>query len=103
MGALDNLRFAVQRWRGSAVACRHVDAIREVDRGSDGCEPCIALGDTWVHLRMCMTCGTVGCCTTSKNTHASRHARQLGHPIARSVEPGEDWLWCFVDGVIVEG
>jgi uncharacterized UBP type Zn finger protein len=63
---------------------------------------CIALGDTWVHLRMCMTCGQVGCCDSSKNKHAHKHANEVGHPIARSVEPEEDWMWCFVDETLME-
>jgi uncharacterized UBP type Zn finger protein len=66
-----------------------------------GCEDCLALGDGWVHLRMCMTCGKVGCCDSSKNKHASAHARRDDHPIARSLEPGEVWMWCFIDEVMV--
>jgi len=98
----DNLRFAVQRSRGRTTVCAHVDAIRDaVVPASDVCEPCVAVGDTWVHLRSCMTCGAVGCCNSSKNKHASRHATEMQHPIARSIEPGEDWMWCFVDDVIV--
>lgn len=105
MSLLDNLRSAVQRRRGrgvSASRCSHLGQIREVTRGSAGCEQCLAAGDTWVHLRMCMTCGQVGCCDSSKNKHAHRHADQAGHPVVRSAEPGEDWLWCFVDATIVE-
>ncbi len=102
MGLVSNLRFALQRRRGTgSKTCSHVDAIREVVRGSDGCLPCVALGDSWVHLRMCMTCGVVGCCDSSKNKHAHRHADEVRHPIARSVEPGEDWMWCYVDEVLV--
>ncbi len=67
-----------------------------------GCEDCLKIGSTWVHLRMCMTCGYVGCCDSSRNKHASRHSRVIGHPIARSIEPGENWLWCFVDEVLLE-
>jgi uncharacterized UBP type Zn finger protein len=55
------------------------------------------MGDRWVHLRMCLSCGEVGCCDSSKNKHARKHSGEVGHPIARSVEPGEDWWWCFVD------
>jgi uncharacterized UBP type Zn finger protein len=100
----DNLRFAVQRSRGRTTICAHVDAIRDgVVPTSDVCEPCVAADDTWVHLRSCMTCGAVGCCNSSKNKHASRHASEIDHPIARSIEPGEDWMWCFVDDVIVAG
>ena len=79
--------------------CTHLDQIRDVTPASQGCADCIALGDTWVHLRMCMTCGYVGCCNDSKNIHAARHYKETGHPIVRSIEPGEDWLWCYVDEV----
>jgi uncharacterized UBP type Zn finger protein len=105
MSLLDNLRFAIQRRRGpgtKATRCGHLDQIRDVTRGSDGCEQCLALGDSWVHLRICMTCGQVGCCDSSKNKHAHRHADQIGHPIARSAEPGEDWMWCFIDSTMVQ-
>ncbi|MCE9671282.1 UBP-type zinc finger domain-containing protein [Myxococcus stipitatus] len=67
-----------------------------------GCEECLALHDTWVHLRLCMTCGHVGCCDDSKNKHATRHFHETSHPIIRSLEPGEDWGWCYVDQVELE-
>ena len=103
MGIVSNIRFALQRSRKSGMkSCSHLDTIHEVRRGSDGCDQCVALGDTWVHLRMCMACGRVGCCDSSKNKHASRHASEPGHPIARSLEPGEDWMWCYVDETLVE-
>jgi uncharacterized UBP type Zn finger protein len=101
MGIWSNLRFFIQRGRSSSRPCSHREMIRDVTRGSTGCEECMALGDTWVHLRMCMTCGQVGCCDSSKNKHAHRHADAMGHPIARSLEPGENWLWCYVDERIV--
>jgi uncharacterized UBP type Zn finger protein len=84
--------------------CSHLDMIHDDVRPSStrGCEDCLKIGSTWVHLRMCMTCGYVGCCDSSPNKHASRHARIIGHPIARSLEPGENWLWCFVDEVLME-
>jgi uncharacterized UBP type Zn finger protein len=87
--------------RGRRNACGHLDQIRDVKRSSKGCAQCIALGDTWVHLRMCMSCGQVGCCDSSKNKHAHRHANEVGHQIARSLEPGEDWMWCFADEILV--
>jgi uncharacterized UBP type Zn finger protein len=98
---LSNIKFAVQRLLGSDRSCEHTGQIRAVERGSEGCEQCLALGDSWVHLRMCMTCGQVGCCDSSKNEHAHRHAAEAGHPIARSAEPGEDWMWCYVDEKLV--
>jgi uncharacterized UBP type Zn finger protein len=61
------------------------------------CWDCVKLGDGWVHLRMCLTCGHVGCCDSSKNKHASRHFRAAGHPLIRSIQPGERWIWCYVD------
>ena len=85
------------------ATCTHLDEIRDDVRPSaDGCEDCLRMGSTWVHLRMCMTCGYAGCCDSSPNRHASRHARVTGHPIVRSLEPGEDWLWCYVDEVAME-
>ena len=67
-----------------------------------GCAECIAMGDTWVHLRECLNCGHVGCCDSSKNKHATKHFHTSKHPVMRSVEPGESWGWCFVDEVMVE-
>ena len=81
--------------------CSHLDQMRvtALPVSIAGCEECLKIGSAWVHLRMCMTCGKVGCCDSSPNRHASRHARSEAHPIARSAEPGEDWSWCFVDEV----
>ena len=75
--------------------------VRHVALNSEGREQCIVLNDTWVHLRTCATCGRVGCCDSSKYKHAHRHADEAGHPIARSREPGENWLWCYVDEILV--
>ncbi len=77
--------------------CRHLDQIRPVHPHTRGCEECLKLGDTWVHLRMCMSCGKVGCCDSSKNRHATAHWHASEHPIVRSLEPGEQWYWCYVD------
>ena len=104
MRLLSTIQSAFRGLLGSdGVACTHVDQIRDVTPASRGCEQCLALGDTWVHLRMCMACGMVGCCDSSKNTHAHRHAREHapGHQVIRSMQPGEDWLWCFTDQVAV--
>jgi len=83
------------------TACDHLDQIRvtELPDTIAGCEECLRTGSPWLHLRMCMTCGKIGCCDSSPNRHASGHAREEAHPIARSAEPGEDWSWCFVDEV----
>jgi uncharacterized UBP type Zn finger protein len=82
--------------------CTHLDAIRNVRPHTNGCEECLKMGDTWVHLRLCMTCGHVGCCDSSKNKHARKHFHVAGHPIMRSIEPGETWGWCYIDEVMME-
>ena len=80
--------------------CSHLDQIKvEPPDSVEGCEECLATGDSWVHLRTCMSCGKVGCCDSSPNRHASKHAGATGHPIIRSAQPGEDWCWCFEDEV----
>jgi uncharacterized UBP type Zn finger protein len=63
----------------------------------EGCEECLKMGDKWVHLRRCMTCGKIGCCDNSKNKHATGHFKSEGHPCVQSVEKGESWVWCYVD------
>ena len=83
-------------------ACKHVKQIRNVKPSARGCEECLKIGDEWVHLRMCLICGHVGCCDDSKNKHATKHFHATQHPIIRSLEPGEDWKWCFVDQTILE-
>jgi len=82
------------------AACTHLDQIT-VERPENvaGCEECLATGGRWVHLRVCRSCGQVGCCDSSPNRHASKHAAATGHPIMSSLEPGEDWSWCVVDEV----
>jgi uncharacterized UBP type Zn finger protein len=81
--------------------CTHLDQVRitELPDAVDGCAECLATGGEWVHLRICLQCGHVGCCDSSPNRHASAHARATDHPIIRSLEPGEEWSWCFVDEV----
>jgi monovalent cation:H+ antiporter-2, CPA2 family len=80
-------------------ACTHADGLGEVVPSGDVCEECVQLGDRWVHLRVCMHCGHVGCCDSSKNKHATKHFHATGHPVMRSIEPGEEWGWCYVDRV----
>jgi hypothetical protein len=84
-----------------ASSCRHLDSIRNVEPSSKGCEECLKMGDTWVHLRLCLACGHVGCCDSSKNKHATKHFHATQHPIVQSFEPGEDWKWCYADGMVV--
>ncbi|WP_106399623.1 UBP-type zinc finger domain-containing protein [Actinocorallia populi] len=89
-----------------AQTCGHLD---QVDVGAgpsgEGCEECSRSGGRWVHLRMCRTCGHVGCCDSSPNRHATAHRAATGHPVVSSFEPGEDWWWCYEDQVMfgVEG
>jgi len=83
--------------------CTHVAELppEPAPGSTSGCQECLAAGTSWVHLRECLTCGKIGCCDSSPQRHASRHATEVGHPVIRSVEPGEDWRWCFVDQAIV--
>jgi uncharacterized UBP type Zn finger protein len=82
--------------------CTHLDQIQSVvPKTPNGCEECLAMGDRWVNLRLCMTCGHVGCCDSSKNKHASKHFQETGHPIVKPMEPGKAWLWCYADQVIL--
>ena len=81
--------------------CAHAGRTGAVRPSAPGCEECLRLGDDWVHLRLCMTCGQVGCCDESKNRHATGHHRVTGHPIVRSLEPGEDWAWCYDDETVL--
>ena len=85
------------------VSCTHRNQIVFVDPPEpiEGCEECLAIGGQWVHLRMCQRCGKVGCCDSSPNRHASKHAHAAGHPVLRSVEPAENWSWCEVDEMMV--
>ncbi len=80
--------------------CTHRHLIRDVQPNDRGCEECLAMGDTWLHLRVCLICGHVGCCDGSKNKHAAQHFHETGHPIVQSLEPGENWRWCYIDEVM---
>lgn len=79
--------------------CTHLDQVQitELPESTEGCEECLKTGDPWLHLRICLTCGKVGCCDDSPNRHATAHAREDDHPLIRSLEPGEDWSWCYID------
>jgi uncharacterized UBP type Zn finger protein len=85
--------------RPMSKACTHTDQIKVTKPSTHVCEECVKMGDRWVHLRMCLICGNVGCCDSSKNKHATKHFRTGGHPLMRSIEPGERWVWCYVDEV----
>ena len=81
------------------ASCSHLDhvVLRELTESVDGCEECLAEGTAWCHLRICLACGHVGCCDSSPGRHATAHAESSGHPVVRSIQPGEDWAWCYVD------
>ena len=81
--------------------CKHTAQIKQVTPSANGCEDCLRTGDGWVHLRLCMSCGHVGCCDSSKNQHATKHFHASSHPIIRSFEAGEDWGWCYVDELVL--
>ena len=79
-------------------ACGHIEAVGTVKLPKrHECEECVKIGARWVHLRMCTSCGHIGCCDSSPNRHATAHANETGHPVIRSAEPGEDWFWCYPD------
>ncbi|HKS96416.1 MAG TPA: UBP-type zinc finger domain-containing protein [Terriglobia bacterium] len=80
-----------------AAKCTHLARKQNVKARSAGCEECLKTGERWVALRMCLVCGHVGCCDSSPGRHATGHFHATGHPVMKSVEPGEDWSWCYVD------
>jgi len=84
-------------------SCTHLGtiAVTELPASVEGCEDCLRTGGKWLHLRICLECGKVGCCDDSPNRHASAHGQATGHPIIRSIEPGEDWSWCFADELMM--
>jgi len=82
------------------MTCTHLSEMKDVaPHTPKGCEECLKTGDHWVHLRLCRTCGHVGCCDSSRNRHATKHFHASKHPIMRSIEPGEDWSYCYIDDV----
>jgi uncharacterized UBP type Zn finger protein len=85
----------------SPSRCTHLDtiAVTELPEQPLGCEECLKTGSEWMHLRMCLQCGKVGCCDNSPNRHATAHFTESGHPLIRSAEPNESWVWCYVDEV----
>jgi CPA1 family monovalent cation:H+ antiporter len=104
MGAM-TARWAVSddgQRRTASNTCSHLDMIRVVTPTTvNGCEDCLREGTSWVHLRLCLSCGHVGCCDSSPRRHARAHWRSAGHPIAASFEPGEDWAWCYADELLL--
>jgi len=83
-----------------ADECTHLNQIKVTSTKEHVCPDCVKLGDEWVHLRLCLECGYVGCCDSSKNQHATKHFHHTKHPLIRSIEPGETWVWCYVDEIV---
>jgi uncharacterized UBP type Zn finger protein len=81
--------------------CKHIAESPMAKPRASGCEECLKMGDDWVHLRVCLECGHVGCCDSSKNKHATKHFHATKHPLMQSIEPGEDWKWCYVDDLML--
>ena len=84
------------------TACSHLEEIFVTRPARYVCEECEALGERWVHLRMCLTCGYLGCCDASRHKHATQHFHDTGHPLMRSIEPGESWAWCYIDKTFLD-
>lgn len=82
--------------------CSHLDFVRDVEPRAEGCEECLKTGGWWVHLRLCLTCGHVGCCDQSPGRHATAHVHATNHPLIRSLEPEEDWGYCYPDDLFME-
>ena len=83
--------------QADSLKCSHIGQAKAVSYKEHVCPECVARGDTWVHLRICMICGHVGCCDNSKNKHATAHFKTSGHPIIKTIELEEDWAWCYID------
>ena len=92
----------IARKLSDMATCNHLNQIKPVHPNTKGCEECLKIGQSWVHLRMCMECGHVGCCDSSIGKHATKHFHSTKHPIMRSIEPGETWYWCYVDELMFE-
>jgi uncharacterized UBP type Zn finger protein len=89
-----------------SAVCKHMARMKDAravkPRTPEGCEECLAMGSEWVHLRLCLSCGHVGCCDSSPNKHATAHFHATKHPIVRSFEAGEQWCWCYIDELMIE-
>jgi CPA1 family monovalent cation:H+ antiporter len=84
--------------------CEHFGLVNQTTKPTtpNGCEECLLIGSGWVHLRLCLSCGHVGCCDSSPNKHATKHFHKTKHPIVKSLEPGENWEWCYIDEILAE-
>ena len=85
------------------TTCSHLEQVPVISPNAQGCEECLRSGEAWVHLRLCLTCGHVGCCDDSKNKHATAHFRSTHHPVIKSLEPDESWRWCYIDQLLAPG
>jgi uncharacterized UBP type Zn finger protein len=97
--------FLRRAWTGQFTRrpCSHLDMISDVQPASEVCQQCVALGDSWPALRMCLTCGHVGCCEKTRNQHALKHFQATGHPLARPYkERGMNWIWCYLDKTLLD-
>ena len=83
------------------MSCQHYNQIQKITPSAVGCEDCLKTGGQWLHLRICLICGHVGCCDASPNKHATKHYHETGHPLIQSFQPGEDWVWCYLDQDVV--
>ena len=99
--ASDRLYQLVESGEIKPETCTHTGQVQDVAASSSGCEDCLKIGGEWVNLRICLTCGHVGCCDSSPNRHASAHYHATGHPIIQSFNPGETWIYCYVDDAIL--
>jgi hypothetical protein len=97
------IRYNIQYYLSMRQKDPHLEEVNQniEPKTPDGCEECLQMGSDWVHLRLCLSCGHVGCCDSSPNKHATKHFKSTKHPIIRSFEPGETWEWCYVDNVMI--
>lgn len=87
----------------ATASCAHISQVNQnIDGKTKGCEECEKTGSEWVHLRLCLTCGHVGCCDSSVNKHGTKHYQETTHPIIKSYEPGENWKWCYEDKIFMK-
>jgi len=99
--AKDQLYELIESGQLDPSTCAHLDQIQNVHASSSGCEDCLKIGGEWVNLRICLTCGHVGCCDDSPNRHATKHNHETGHPIIQSFNPGESWIYCYPDDALL--
>ena len=99
--ASDLIYSLVESGQLKPETCSHTGQVHNVDASSSGCEDCLKIGSEWVNLRICLTCGHVGCCDSSPNRHATAHYHATGHPIIQSFNPGETWVYCYPDDIIL--